>query len=363
MRIVRYYTMKLFLNRSNRTIALLVLTNLVYLAFHVQHDIRFIMRKRDQDANTSLPVLTTTEIPFVDNSTEEAIVIPDIHFPMDIDLEKAVREKLDSGKSIPHRPINSVNYRYLYRPHVCVFNSTEPFNLLILVKSSIRNVFLRNTIRDTWASDLGDNVKIAFMLGYSPLFKDMVAMEAKAYNDIIMQNFIDAYSNNTLKSIMGFYWAVNDCPTAHAILFIDDDHLPHMRNIMSYLHSLSPNQLDDVYSGYRINKGVVCRGRDKWAIPRKVYPHKYWPPYLRGGAYLISNKNALKFSVAFPYVRLLHVDDSYLGLVSLKLHILPQHDVRFMMDRSQIATQKHYFAFFDYKMPRDLRAGWKTITS
>ncbi|XP_033726114.1 beta-1,3-galactosyltransferase brn-like [Pecten maximus] len=365
MNVMRIFAVKLFQRRSYRYAPLVIVLLTTYLAFHIQQDIRFIINKRDLNVNMSIPALTTTEIPFFSNTTEEELHIPDIRFPLDIDLEKAVRDKIESDIDIPHRAINGIRHRYVYHPPACEFsNTTEPFTLLILVKSSVRNMFMRDAIRETWGSELDENVKIAFLLGYSPLLRDTIAMENDAYNDIIMENFIDAYSNNTLKTIMGFHWAVNECPTANVILFIDDDHLPHMRNIMSYLRSIRPDQLDDLYCGYRINKGPVTRGgRGRWAIPRTVYSHRYWPPYLRGGAFVVSQKIARKFAIAFPYVRFLHVDDSYLGLVSLKLNILPQHDIRFMMDKKEIATQKQYFVFNDYKKPKDFKEGWETITS
>ncbi|OWF55614.1 beta-1,3-galactosyltransferase brn-like [Mizuhopecten yessoensis] len=365
--IVRLYVIKMFQRRGLRYMPLIIVAITMYLAFHVQQDIRFMMNKRDlrNDNSSLLSVRTTTELmPFLNNTALEEIFIPNISFPLDIDLENAVKDKIENGIKIPHRPINVIRRRYIYRPPACQFsNTTEDIPLLILVKSSIRNVFLRDAIRETWGKDLGESIKIFFLLGTSTSMRDTIVMESDAYNDIIMGNFVDAYSNNTLKSIMGFNWAVNECSTADMILFIDDDHLPNMHNILSYLHSFDSEQLDDMYCGYRLNKGQVYRGRNRWGILRFTYPYQYWPPYLRGGAYLISQKIAKKFSIAFPYVKLIHVDDSYLGIVSLKLNILPQHDVRFMMDKQEIGTQKRFFVFNDYKKPKEFKKDWKIVTN
>jgi hypothetical protein len=45
--------------------------------------------------------------------------------------------------------------------------------------------------------------------------------------------------------------------------------------------------------------------------------------YLAGGAYFVSMALARKFKLAFPYVKPLHIDDAYLGIVARKLGIRP----------------------------------------
>ncbi|XP_060072686.1 beta-1,3-galactosyltransferase brn-like [Ylistrum balloti] len=361
------------MRRRIRYMPLIMVVLTTYLAFHVQQDIRIFINKRYLDTSSSLPELVEkTESPLAYEPTTENLVTlpmdteeiikPIIKFPLDVDLEEAVRNKIENDIDIPFKLINVNKQKYIHRPGECHFNTTSDVTLLILVKSSVRNIFMRNAIRNTWAGNVGKNIKVLFMLGYSPSLKDTIAMEMGAFGDLIMENFIDAYSNNTLKSMMGFNWAVNKCSSANVILFIDDDHFPNLHNILSYLRSLNPDRMDKLYVGYRINKGSVYRNRrSPWRIPWKVYPYNHWPPYLRGGAFLISQKIARQFSVAFPYVKYLHVDDSYLGLVSLKLNIIPQHDARFMMEKDKILTQKHHFAFYDYKTPNDFKKAWEII--
>jgi hypothetical protein len=49
----------------------------------------------------------------------------------------------------------------------------------------------------------------------------------------------------------------------------------------------------------------------------------YLTVYLAGGAYFVSMALARKFNLAFPYVKPLHIDDTYLGIVARKLGIRP----------------------------------------
>ncbi|XP_060068499.1 beta-1,3-galactosyltransferase brn-like [Ylistrum balloti] len=238
---------------------------------------------------------------------------------------------------------------------------TENITLLILVKSSVKNVFLRDAIRNTWGADLSKNIVLRFMLGFSVSHAEQTKLEDETYQDVIVENFVDTYANNTLKTIMGFNWAVNECPTARAILFIDEDHLPRIDNIMDFLRSFNPEQLDSLFCGIQIIMARAIRRKHRWSVPENVYEHKHWPPYLRGGSYVVSQKIAKRFTLAFPFVKYIHIDDSYLGIVALKLGIIPRHDHRFQTNQNQLTKFKKQFVYNDYKNPGVLKNAWKMI--
>jgi hypothetical protein len=44
--------------------------------------------------------------------------------------------------------------------------------------------------------------------------------------------------------------------------------------------------------------------------------NNYYPSYLAGGAILASIDIVRKFNIAFPYVKHLYIDDTYLGVVA-----------------------------------------------
>ncbi|XP_069107190.1 beta-1,3-galactosyltransferase 1-like [Argopecten irradians] len=343
---------------------------LTYLLTYSSHEDDMIVGVRKKQLGINLevtsPSVNDSQLSVTtDNTTIGTTPIPvnpAIHFPLDIDLKQSVKDKIEKNIDVPAKPINEHNFKYIHKPLKCEFaNIAGGINMLILVKSGVRNVFLRNGIRDTWGENLAGNIKLRFMLGYSVSHVETSKREAETYNDIILENFVDAYPNNTLKTIMGFNWAVTECASARIILFLDDDHLPHVNNIMTHLRSLNDDDLDSLFLGYRIDNGKIYKGRHHWAIPRNVYPYKTWAPYLRGGAYIVSQKNAKKFAVAFPFVQYLHVDDGYLGVVALKLGIEPQHDDRFVTRKRDIMNNKASFVYNDYKHPHNLKMGWKVV--
>lgn len=366
--VIKRYTFQIMRASGYRVKSLVFLVMVTYVGFHIQQDIRFVLNNPKSIGIMAFKSTTTTEQRITtntphtqkrDNSTRNTT---QIYYPLDIDLETYVKETLENNFHIPDEPINVHHYHVVHSPPDCVFDNST-VRLLVLVKSSAKNIILRNAIRESWGTESGASVKIVFMLGHSEILKENTKAEAEPYNDVIMENFVDAYANNTLKTIMGFTWAVTNCTTANVILFIDDDHLPHMRNIRTYLNSLNLTQIDALYSGYRLNKAFVYRGKHHWGIPKKDYPYPHWPPYLRGGAFLISQKLAQKFVIAFPYVKFLHVDDTYLGLVAMKLNISPQHDARFYMTMQKIRSHKSYFVYNDYKIPQILKQHWTFLAN
>ncbi|XP_021339737.1 uncharacterized protein LOC110440952, partial [Mizuhopecten yessoensis] len=220
--------LKMFKKKICRLMPIGLLTiSMIYVVYRAQRDVQWVLKSLLEVVPTNVitamvppsttapnTTITTTEI-----QTSTSVVSTartEIHFPLDIDLEKYVRDKLEKNITIPVKPINEHNFTYIHRPAKCKFTRTTEDNvtLLILVKSSVRNVFLRNAIRDTWGQDLSGNVNLRFMLGYSISFVETTKAEAETYNDVIVENFVDSYPNNTLKTIMGFTWAVTECSDA-----------------------------------------------------------------------------------------------------------------------------------------------------
>ncbi|XP_060078758.1 beta-1,3-galactosyltransferase brn-like [Ylistrum balloti] len=285
--------------------------------------------------------------------------------PMHIDLRTHVRRKIEEGIDIGVIPINQHPFKYLHSPPECDFGPTsDSFNLLILVKSSNHHVVIRDSIRKSWGNLTNImNVKVMFLIAYKQSTQTDIDKEATSSSDIIQEDFIDAYKNNTLKTIMGFNWAVEKCSQADLLFFVDDDHIIRIANVMAYLRTFNRNQIKKTYVGFRIEKPQVDR-RDgsPWGMSNYDFSHVLWPAYLRGGAFVVSSEIANRFVIAFPYVKLLSVDDSYLGIVADKLGMLPQHDQRFKMDKVNLTVCPDYFVYNDYKTPQEIKSAWKTIS-
>lgn len=316
--------------------------------------------RKSQRNQTRLNVYTASS-----GKVRPVMYVRSIH-PMHIDLKTHVRRKIEEGIDIDVIPINAHPFKYIHSPSECDFEpTTDSFNLVFLVKSSVRNFPIRDSIRKTWGNvtDI-KNVKVMFLIAYQETAQADIDKEASLSSDIIQENFIDAYKNNTLKTIMGFNWAVEKCSQSDVLFFVDDDHLVHIRNVMAYLRTFNRIQMKKLYAGFRIEKPEVDR-RDgsPWGMSNYDFSHILWPAYLRGGAFVISSEIAHRYVIGFPFVKLLSVDDSYLGIVADKLGILPQHEHRFKMDKLNLTSCPDYFVYNDYKNPQEIKSAWRTIST
>jgi hypothetical protein len=88
--------------------------------------------------------------------------------------------------------------------------------------------------------------KIVFLLGYSSTIQTIVDKENERFHDIVQEDFIDAYKNNTLKTIMAFNWAVLACPGTKYLLFIDNDYFVNVNAITEYLKENATSNLPEL---------------------------------------------------------------------------------------------------------------------
>ena len=130
-------------------------------------------------------------------------------YPLELDLPKLTQYIFD-GKKIKNKPINPHPFQYVYNaenacPH-------ENLHLVVLVKSRASNTRTRDVIRKTWGNQKNyKGVSIVFLLGHMKGWEKNISNESNKYKDIVQENFVDDYSNNTLKTIMGYNWVVRHC--------------------------------------------------------------------------------------------------------------------------------------------------------
>ncbi|XP_069103949.1 beta-1,3-galactosyltransferase brn-like isoform X2 [Argopecten irradians] len=248
------------------------------------------------------------------------------YFGTHVDIIDIVNRKIQN-RTVQLDGANPHPFRYMNNPGYCHFKSDNSRTILIIVKSTVRNVLLRQSIRITWGNITDESVKVVFMLGRNRsehFHQEIVDKEATTHEDIIQEDFLDAYLNNTLKSIMSFNWAVQFCEKAQFLLFLDDDFIIDFPKIQDYIYSIPEREKETLFIGHRIARPVDRFPKSKWYISWEIYPYKYWPPYLAGGAYLTSMTVAKKFSYAFPYIDRLGIDDAWLGIVARNVRIYPQ---------------------------------------
>lgn len=289
-----------------------------------------------QGINLTEDVLIIDQIPTVtrtkkvkEKEIEYQSYAKNFSYPSYINLSSLVRNAIRKNKKIvQYPPINLQPFKYINLPAGCKLptddNSTK--RILVLVKSFVGNVEMRIAIRSLWEKINDPYMTRVFMLGEYP--KDNpgrrwpIDRENRIYKDIIQKNFVDAYFNNTIKTVMGFNWAVRLCPQADLMLFHDDDYHVLYNDLAVHLRKVLEQNKTDIYTGSLAVDAKPYRNRgERWFITTQQYPFDVFPPYIGGGAYAVSSDVARKLQMAFPHVQYLGIDDVFLGIVARKLNL------------------------------------------
>ncbi|XP_041479720.1 beta-1,3-galactosyltransferase 1-like [Lytechinus variegatus] len=260
------------------------------------------------------------------------------------DQQKAV----ENWKLSPDRH----NYHYLHNPaHICA-DEAGPSDILlvIFVNSSPGNAGKRAYIRNTFGSyyewpthEGGASVmRVVFLLG---AVKDTrlqadINLESDIYKDIVQESFIDDYLNLTRKTVMGMKWVTKYCRNAKYTMKVDDDIIINAPLVYTILQTASPTNFT---LGTVLRKATPVRSPrgqyGKFLTPLTLYPHKVYPPYFNGHAYLLSTdvvENIYRVSMEtdlFPW------SDVFIGMCLNKLGIRLRHSSRFLSLKFPMATK------------------------
>ncbi|KAB0354260.1 hypothetical protein FD755_022798 [Muntiacus reevesi] len=151
-----------------------------------------------------------------------------------------------------YEPIHRQDFHFTLQEHSNCSHQ-NPF-LVILVTSHPSDVKARQAIR---ALSLED--------------------EHLLYGDIIRQDFLDTYSNLTLKTIMAFRWATEFCPNARYIMKTDTDVFVNTGNLVKYLLNL--NHSEKFFTGFSLTDNYSYKGfYQKTHISYQEYPSKVFSP-------------------------------------------------------------------------------------
>jgi len=231
----------------------------------------------------------------------------------------------------------------------------EDVTLLIVVKSALENRHSREAIRKSWGFEgrFADVViRRVFVLGRCvdrtdvADCQDTIDDEMSAHKDIVQADFVDSYYNNTIKTMIGFKWAVTYCTGAQFVLFVDDDYYISVKNLLKYLRNplnswptMDSNAIDEdmntrfdgrLYSGYLFPQSSPLRHKtSKWFVTLEEYPYSLYPPYITAGAFVLSNTSLIDMYFASYYTKHFRFDDIYVGILAKKLQIIPKHNPNF----------------------------------
>lgn len=146
--------------------------------------------------------------------------------------------------------------------------------LLVVINSAAGNLNRRNAIRQTWLKTLksevlntirgpnGRRVALAglvFMIGRKPdgsRYENLKA-EREEFGDILEINVVDTYYNLSAKVAALLNWIDSRCSGVDFVLKTDDDIYVNVRNLVSFIHQLDPEQ-PFLYG--KLTHGTVQRG-------------------------------------------------------------------------------------------------------
>ncbi|OWF49091.1 uncharacterized protein LOC110452226 [Mizuhopecten yessoensis] len=249
--------------------------------------------------------------------------------PEEGNLSQMIRDYISHDKPIPLKVINPHPFSYIHRPLPCSFDNGASGKMIVLIKSFALNFGFRKAQRTLWKSVNQTSMCYVFMLGYNgnPGVQRRINEEANRYRDVMQEDFIDAYFNNTYKTIMAYNWVVRYCPDANILLFQDDDYHVKWNEVAIYMRKQFQDKSENVYCGsLALNAPPYRKENTKWFLTFQDYPFDLFPPYIGGGAYVVSFDVAQRFQRAFSYVRYLGIDDVYLGIVAQKLSIRSENE-------------------------------------
>ena len=294
-------------------------------------------------------------------------------YPIEVDMPRLVRQVMN-GETPNHDPINTP----IFAP---IINSADKCDqeeenvsvfLLFMVKSKVENFKEREVIRKTWGNEyqyFGVPIRTMFLLGVRQndiMLQKQVMDEQDMYRDLIQEYFVDAYFNNTIKTMMGFKWVTKHCKNAKFVMFVDDDYFVATPKVIRYLEQKENAKDYNVNSfliGYVWEFVIPLRHKSsKWYISLEEYPYRSWPPYPTAGSYIMTTQTVQQFYIAMQYTRSLRFDDVFIGIVAWKLHIRPEHNMNLCYYRPKedtIEAYKDVLASHGFKDPEDLYRTWQ----
>ncbi|XP_066961514.1 beta-1,3-galactosyltransferase 1-like isoform X1 [Macrobrachium rosenbergii] len=224
------------------------------------------------------------------------------------------------------------------------FCKPNPF-ILFVVPSAINNTKERVAIRRTWGqwanthasrvltkeesppnknnqkSPLEPYVhparlsKLVFLLGKSrgqdPISSSILE-ESRLYGDIVVEDFVDSYTNLTLKSVFMLKWVHQNCPNVNFVMKVDDDIFVNVLNLeqalMNKTVAKTPLLLGSLICGAR----PIHDQWSKWYTPKYMFREGKYPNYLSGTGYVISGdiiQSLLKAALSTEYF---HLEDVFI---------------------------------------------------
>ncbi|XP_070541732.1 uncharacterized protein [Ptychodera flava] len=209
--------------------------------------------------------------------------------------------------------------------------------LFIMVRSNPEEREYRNAIRSTWSKETaveGVRVDYIFLLGRpeDAQLQRKIWLEDEENEDIVQEDFLDVFRNQTLKIVMALKWASQNCADVKYIFMTKSNTFIHVSNMMLYLKSSFTLENDLVVGHILKNTRPVRNPDSSYFVPVEIYPEERYPPYPEGKGYLMSGDVMHKAYVMSQYTASFLWEDVYFGMLLQKLSIIPRFHSDFISD-------------------------------
>ena len=157
--------------------------------------------------------------------------------------------------------------------------------------------------------------RLVFLLGKSrgkePI-SDSLLEESRLYDDIVVEDFVDSYTNLTLKSVFMLKWVHQNCRNVDFVMKVDDDIFVNVLNLERALLNAT------VAKPPLLMGTLICGARpihdqwSKWYTPKYMFRDGKYPNYLSGTGYVISGdiiERLLKAALSIEYF---HLEDVFI---------------------------------------------------
>ncbi|XP_044058678.1 N-acetyllactosaminide beta-1,3-N-acetylglucosaminyltransferase 2 [Siniperca chuatsi] len=263
------------------------------------------------------------------------------------------------------------------QPNKCIFSEGEGDNqtfLLFAIKSTPGNFEQRQAVRETWGREgvyqSRSRVRTVFLLGTSSLddpdLGPLLSFEANHFGDLLQWDFRESFLNLTLKMNMFLQWKLKNCPHVSFVFSGDDDVFVNTPALLSYLQSLEPSKVSQLYVGHIINTASPLRDpKSKYYIPLSFYDGPY-PAYAGGGGFLISGALLQPLYSVSHVIPFFPIDDVYTGMCCNALGVSPEAHTGFQTfdvkeeDRENLCVHKDLILIHQ-RSPRQMKRLWKGI--
>jgi len=160
------------------------------------------------------------------------------------------------------------------------------------------------------------NIKHVFLVGKAENEKieQRLESEANEFDDMIMINSNENYTNIIRKHFALIEWSIDYCTNVSYVIKLDDDVFVNiqllLRNILVN-EELSPNE-KFIYCNNVENAKPIKDKESEWRVDDRLYPYEFYPPFCESFAYVTNIPTLKTVREQSRMVPMFYLDNMYL---------------------------------------------------